>query len=387
VQAKPFSAHPTPVDNRWELTGIPPVKRLTAAIFVTLAGCSDASPLRIAVVGGDGVPLAAELAAEDINASGGINGRLLEIEVVDEPPDVTPQDAITTAERLASDPGILAVIGHGGSSTSLAGSQVYNARGVPQLAPTTSSPLYTRAGPFSFRLVASDEHQAEFIAAHVKTLTPRPTVGILYVNDDYGRALREVLVQRLRRDALLPAYDAPYLPGETFAETIDGILRSLVNARVDLLIWIGLSSELQQLRPVLRSRLPRVRVLASDGASFIGAAADLAPYADDWLVAYADMSAPSPALQGVAARFAPLSGRGLTDAAALTYDAVGIVAEALRSGALTRQRIQRALTARATDGTVYSGITGNISFDENGDANPSYVMLRVGPAGARAVGR
>ena len=363
------------------------MKYLAAALVAILAGCGDASPLRIAIVGGDGVPLAAELAAEDVNAGGGINGRLLELEIVNEPPGVTPQDAITTAERLASDPGILAVVGHGGSSTSLAGSQVYNTRGVPQLAPTTSSPLYTQAGPFSFRLVASDEHQAEFIAAHVKTLTPQPSIGILYVNDDYGRALRGVLVEKLKRDGLPPAYDAPYMSGETFAGSIDETVRALARARVGLVIWVGLSPELQQFRPVLRSRMPRARVLASDGASFIGTNADLVPFAEDWLVAYADMSAQVPALQSVAARFALVSGRPLTDAAALTYDAVGIIAADMRAGALSRSRIQRALVARATAGAVYTGISGDISFDQNGDANPSYVMLRVGPSGARPVGR
>jgi len=94
---------------------------LVATVFF-IAACADPRPLRIAVVGSNGAPLGAVLAVEDINAAGGIGGRLLEVGIVTEPSLVTARQAIATADSLARDPQIVAVVGHGGSGTSLAAS-------------------------------------------------------------------------------------------------------------------------------------------------------------------------------------------------------------------------------------------------------------------------
>jgi ABC-type branched-subunit amino acid transport system substrate-binding protein len=153
----------------------------------------------------------------------------------------------------------------------------------------------------------------------------------------------------------------------------------------DIIVWIGLTPELQVIRPLLRRALPRARVLGSDGVSFIGATADLAPFEGDRLVALTDVHADRPALRSVDARFRPLSGRALTDAAALTYDAVGVLAEAMRSGDQTRAGILRSLEAGAASGRRYEGITGSIIFDRNGDARPAYVLLEIEAGSTRVV--
>jgi branched-chain amino acid transport system substrate-binding protein len=360
---------------------------IVVAYAFMVAACADPAPLRIAVVGNRGAPIGAVLAVEDINAAGGINGRLLQLGVVDETGNVTPAGAIATAESLAANREILAVIGHGGSATSLAASQVYNTRRVPQIAPNTSSPLYTRAGEYSFRVVASDEHQAEFIAANIERLAPGARVAILYTNDDYGKALSEHLRQALARRRVTPVHNVPFVGGVRFGASIEGIVSSLRATNPQLLVWIGLSPELRALRPHLRQTLPQLRVFASDGASFLGADAPYDVFRDDLLVAYTDVRADRPGLRRLAARLAPAAGQSLTDGVALTYDAVVVVAEALRAGARTRRDIQQYLADGATTGRAYEGVTGAIVLDENGDARPSYVLLSVTPVGPRAVGQ
>lgn len=349
-----------------------------------MAACADRSPLRIAVVGNPVATPGAVLAVEDINAAGGVGGRLLEAGIVNELPLVTPRMALVTAESLAADTRILSVIGHGGSGTSLAASQVYNARHVPQMAPTTSTPLYTNAGPYSFRLVASDNHQAEFIALAIAQRMRGARVAMLYVNDDYGRALHGFLQGALRRAGADVVYEAPFIGGPPFVSSVGDVVRSLAVAAPDLLVWIGLAPELVQLRTLLRAALPRLRVFGSDGVNSIGwAAPDLAPFAGDWVVMHSDLSADQPALRSVVTRFLPRNGRPLTDGAALTYDAVGVLAAAMRTGARDRAAIEQVLVAWAATGHVYQGITGAIAFDEHGDARPSYVLMEVTAHGTR----
>lgn len=350
-----------------------------------LLACSKQTPLRIAVVGGYGSPLGAVLAAEDINAGGGINGRQLEVGIVEEGGLVLPQQALATAESLSADPRVLAVVGHGESGTSLVASQVYNARHVVQIAPNTSAPLYTQAGPYSFRLVASDENQAAFMAARVAAISPAPRLAVLYVNDDYGRALRGALRNALQKTGTPVAYEVPFLAAAPFVNNLDDLVRSLVNAKPDLLLWLGLPRELVLLRPKLRVALPHMRLFGSDATAGVRLPADLKWLDGDWLVSFADLTANRPALQQVATRFRAQRGEPLVDAAALTYDAVGILAEALRSGAADREGIHKYLEASAASGHVFQGITGPISFDANGDARPSYLLLQITPTGMRPV--
>ncbi len=353
-------------------------KRFAQVVALLLAaGCSAPAALRIAVVGTSGSQSGAVLAVEDINAAGGIHGRRLELGVIDEARGAAPRDAIRMAESLAADPRLVAVIGHGGSATSLAASQVYNTQHLVQIAPNSSSPLFAQAGPYSFRLVASDEYQAKFIVSHVAARSPAERVAVLYVNDDYGRALNGFLQSAFRAARIPLAYDSPFLAGEAFAKGLDEILHSLTDARPTLLVWVGLPEELGLLRPLLRTALPHLRVFGSDGVSFLGALPEVRRFEGDWIVAYADVTANQPTLRRVASRFESLTGRPFTDGAALVYDAVGIVAEGLRAGATDRESLRNYLEASAASGKAFPGITGTISFDANGDALPAYVLFEV----------
>lgn len=372
------------------MTRLFPVGRraMAAMLGLAIAACSTSRPVRIGVVmTADGV-IGAQLAAADINATGGIDGRTLELVVVEEQNATLPQEAITTAERMAADSRVLAVIGHHRSSVSLAASQIYNARRLAQIAPNSSAPLYTQAGPYSFRLVASDVHQAAFLAARIAGMSPVPRIAVLYVNNDYGRAFRGLLQAALREAGTPPVYEAPFLDGEArFTQHRDDLLRSLEGTRPDLLVWIGGAPELALLRSELREAHPRLRVLASDDVTGDGAAfARLRPVAGDLMVSYVDVTAARPALRRVASRFESVSGRPLTSAAALTYDAVSVVATAMRSGAADREGIRRYLESLSLPDRAYPGITGGIRFDVNGDGQPSYVLFEVAQGGLRLVG-
>ena len=102
-----------------------------AALAVLLLACRgrDEGPVRIGVAGSFSDPiglpmkLAAELAAEEINASGGVGGQPLELVLRDDYAD--PDSAVFIAGDLY-DSGVSAVVGHLFSGTTLAAAPVYN---------------------------------------------------------------------------------------------------------------------------------------------------------------------------------------------------------------------------------------------------------------------
>ncbi|MBA2292924.1 MAG: ABC transporter substrate-binding protein [Gemmatimonadales bacterium] len=333
--------------------------------------------MRIAVVGAEGAIDGASLAAADINAAGGINGRPIELVAVPELSGSSARDAIATAERLADDRGILAVVGHSGSSRSLAASQVYNARRVPQVAPNTSTPLYTRAGAYSFRLVAGDAHQAEFIAGHLGTLEPRPRVALVYSNDDYGRALHGALRRTLKTRGVTLTYESPFVELESFAGRVNDVVAAIAASAPDVLIWAGRPQELALARASLASALPRLTVLGTDAVGRFHTSSNAAQRQGDMMVSYVDTESPDAAFKSVRTRFEALHGAQFVDLAALSYDAVGVLAAALRAGATSRESIVRHLAGDAMRADGYAGITGRITFDVNGDAPPRYTLFTL----------
>ena len=123
------------------------------------AGChrDGADVVRIGVAGSFSDPIglpmrqAAELAAEEINASGGINGKRLELVIRDDYSD--PDSAVFVATDLYNSK-VSAVVGHLFSGMTLAAAPVYNGGDDPVVAisPSSSSPDVTGAGDYTFRV-------------------------------------------------------------------------------------------------------------------------------------------------------------------------------------------------------------------------------------------
>src|SRR6266850_3915597 len=127
-------------------------KLWVASLTLALCACNfSRDPVRIGLAGSlsdpVGVPMkrAAELAVQEINASGGIHGRPLELIERDDYAD--PDSAVFVASDLY-EAGVSAVIGHLFSSTTLAAAPVYNGGSDPVVAisPSSSSPDISTAG-------------------------------------------------------------------------------------------------------------------------------------------------------------------------------------------------------------------------------------------------
>src|SRR5258708_23366579 len=80
--------------------------------FLLLFACRERAPLRIGVVLDPDGLRGAVMAADDLNAGGGINGRRLELPVANRLSSPSPKDAPPAPERLPTPANILPVLGH-----------------------------------------------------------------------------------------------------------------------------------------------------------------------------------------------------------------------------------------------------------------------------------
>ena len=134
----------------------------------------------------------AQIAVDDINAAGGIQGWEVELDVEDD--RCTPADGTTVASRLASDPQVVAVVGHICSGPTIAAAEVYEQARIPMMSPSATNALLTSQGYDVFNRVAgSDEVQGKVDAHYMYEVLGFHKIAILHDNQLYGQGLSEVV--------------------------------------------------------------------------------------------------------------------------------------------------------------------------------------------------
>lgn len=162
---------------------------------------------------GVGTQVAVEMAVEEINAAGGINGRPLEIVVQDSKSDPTQSAQIAT--MFTEDDTILAEIGDFSSGACIAAAPIYEEAGMVQLSPTASNPDYTLQGDYMFSIFGKTTDEGRFIADYLlKKYMEAKDVAIIYVNSDWGVEAYEILSGYLKENGVNEVAAETFFEGE-----------------------------------------------------------------------------------------------------------------------------------------------------------------------------
>ena len=196
--------------SRWSLIGL----LIVVVAVSSFLGCrwgaavDGSGPIGIAVpvpitgkyaeLGADLVN-AAQMAIEEKNAQGGINGRLLVLIVEDDKGD--PKDAVTVAHRIVQDKSIIGIMGHLNSGTTLAASPIYAEAGIPVVMPVPTTPKITQQGFDNFfRVPITDDKQGsaayEFLAARAD----KRALAIVHNKGTYGKGIAEEFQRAMEKD-------------------------------------------------------------------------------------------------------------------------------------------------------------------------------------------
>jgi branched-chain amino acid transport system substrate-binding protein len=166
-----------------------------------------------------------EILAAEINASGGVNGSEVVIEVADDGGE--PKSAALAAQRLVTS-GVIAVVGTYGSTVTEASQDIYDEAGVIQVATGSTSIRLTAKGlPLFFRTCPRDDEQGRVLAAQVKSLGFKK-VALVHDNTSYAKGLadeaREIFknngVEEVFYDAITPG-DRDFTASLTKIKTTD----------------------------------------------------------------------------------------------------------------------------------------------------------------------
>ncbi len=361
--------------------------RLLAAVpLVLISACSASpSPIRIGLAGSlsdpVGLPMkyAAELAVEEINARGGVEGRPIELIQRDDYAD--PDSAVFVATDLY-DAGVSAVIGHLFSGMTLAAAPVYNGGESPvaAISPSSSSPDVSTAGDYTFRICPSDLAHGTALARWVYDSLRLERGAVLYLNDQYGRGVRQTFVRDFtRRGGVLESVD-PYLgDSPQVAPYLDRLTRI---GGTGFLVVAGNRGEAEEILRQARKRGLTMPVVGGDGLEGIEAAGALADgvYLSSAYLPTLATAANKAFIQAYRRKF-PSAGLPNQPAAA-TYDAVYLLRDVMARAGSEREDVRRELARVGTRGPAFRGVTGTVAFDSKGDVPNQAVYIGVVRNGA-----
>lgn len=193
---------------------------ITAMLVTLIAGCNKepdkpdetTDPIKIGYIGAlsgetalwgqaglDGM----DMAVEDINSAGGINGRLVEVVSYDGKGE--PMDSVNALNKLIDDDKVVAVIGTNFSSCNIPMASVADEKKVPVIATAASSPEVTVdpdgvLHPYSFRIGFTDPFQGRVIASYAyNELEAKKAAIITNVADSYSTGITDYLVTEYER--------------------------------------------------------------------------------------------------------------------------------------------------------------------------------------------
>ena len=168
--------------------------------------CSAGSnTLQIAVIGpmsgkdhegGQAMLDGVNLYADEVNKSGGINGRTLEVIAYDDQNNKVM--ARNRVMEIAKDSNTLVVIGHYYSSISLEGGKIYKEYGIPAVTASATAPEVTEGNDWYFRVVPDTHLQGKFCALYLKNIIEQEAVNIVFEKDAYGTTLQHSFGQASR---------------------------------------------------------------------------------------------------------------------------------------------------------------------------------------------
>jgi branched-chain amino acid transport system substrate-binding protein len=312
-----------------------------------------------------------DMAIEEINAAGGINGKKIRHINYDNKSD--NDETLAVINRLISQDNVVAILGEATSGRSKIGGQVAQQHKVPMLTSSATNPEVTKIGNYIFRACFIDPFQGTVMSKFmVDNLKLKKAAVLRDIKNDYSVGLADIFTQKLKEAGGEVVTDVSYQEGDI---DFKSQLISIKGKNPEAIFVPGYYNEVALIAKQARELGMTQPLLGGDGwsspklAELAGEAINGNYFSNHYTTESTD-----PKTQGFVKAFKAKYKEDADVMAALAYDAVYLMAEAIKNTKeVTRDNIRDEL-AKIKD---FHGVTGKMSMNENRDAVKSAVVVQV----------
>lgn len=366
-----------------------------AVMALSLAGCSggsmDDSSSSSAKASGDSITIGTvttnsgtaaaygeaevkgfELAVSEINAKGGINGKKVKLESMDDKGDAT--EASNAYNKLAGDNNVLAVAGPTISATTAAVAPLADQSKLVTIAPAATSDSI-ETGNYLFRTCFKDSYQGEVAARFAAENLKVKKVAVLYgtgdpyssgVGEAFAKAAEKLGLEVVDKESSSSADDTEY----------SAQLQKIQASGAELLYapyYYSVAGP--YIIPQARSVGFEGYVMGPDGYDGLKLTGDKSQYNKTYYTThYSADDNTNTKVQDFIKSYKSKNNAEPNTFAALGYDTIYMIKQAIEKAGenATREDVRNAVA-----GMTFDGVTGKFTMDESGSPTKSVIVLEM----------
>jgi branched-chain amino acid transport system substrate-binding protein len=312
-----------------------------------------------------------QMGVDDLNSAGGVLGK--KIQLLTEDDQSQAGQPATVVRKLISSDGVVAILGEVASSKSLEAAPICQENKIPMISPSSTNPKVTETGDYIFRVCFIDPFQGTVMANFARKTLKLQNVAVLTdVKSDYSLGLAKFFKESFIADGGKIGAEQNYGGGD---KDFSAQLTAIKAENPDGIFVPGYYTEVGLI--VLQARQLGISVPMFGGDGW--ESSSLVPIGGKALEGcyYSTHYSPqdtSSAVQGFVKEFQAKFNETPDAMAALGYDSVMILADAMKRGGSTEGAKVRDALAATKD---FPGITGEITIDADRNASKPAVILTI----------
>jgi branched-chain amino acid transport system substrate-binding protein len=340
------------------------------ALGLVLSACSSnssssASPSGTASTGGDiligvNVPLSGDYAAAGVDI---VNGAQLSAKAI---------NGAQAAQKLISQK-VVAVAGGYCSGASLPALAQFHTAGIPFVMVGSTNPQLTEQGfAEAFRTIFRDDVQGPFVAKFIATYLKAKKVAVVDDSTTYAKGLADQTVIALKAAGVDVVYNNALTPGQS---DYSSVLTKVAQTKPDVFYYSGYFAEFGLLIKQAKAQGLKFQMMGGDANNDATVIKTAGTAAEGVLIDTAPLAQFLTSAQGYVTAYKAAYGSTPGPYSAYEYDAVGVIAAAIKKAGSTDSA---KITASLHNLGDYAGITGTFHFDSKGDRKPAnYIVITV----------
>jgi branched-chain amino acid transport system substrate-binding protein len=314
-----------------------------------------------------------------------VGGKTYALKFIYDDNEYKAESAVKVNTKLITEEGVLGIIGPQASSQAVPAGEVANNRNTPMISPWSTNPNTTLNRPFVFRGCFLDQFQGPVAANFATEELNAKTAAVLYdIAADYSKGLAEFFkaaFEKLHGKGSVVAFESFTTGDKDFSAQMTNIVASSADVLFvpqyysEVPLIVQAAKEMGWAKPILGSDSwgggDLMKLCGDDCKGYFFSTHYAAAGAKGETKAFIDA-------------YKSTYGKTPDDVAALTWDALGLMIQAIKNTSglrdtikADRMKVKDALAAVKN----YPGITGNMTFTPEGNPRKCAVVVKINAEG------